>query len=94
MVLVVEVWVNQSPGCECGRADPTTYQLWGGISVEVIPHSPSLSSPPAAREAVYRIMSLGGLALPPTSCSTQESQPCASARQHGGAGGSGRPTPK
>ena len=24
---VMEVWVNQPPGCECGRPDPTTHLM-------------------------------------------------------------------
>ena len=60
---------------EFGRADPNTIPiLLGGTSVEVIA-TPCLS-PQAVRKAVYRVMSSEELALPFTSCSTQEKGPC------------------
>lgn len=72
------------------RADPTTCLSWTGIGSEIIPQTPYSSSSSAVWKAAHRVMSMRELALPLTSCSTGESQSCASLRKHSRAGPSGR----
>lgn len=65
LTLAVGVWVSQSLGQECGRADAATHLPWGDTGSEVATSSSRESGP----------QSPGKLTLPPTSCSTWEKCP-------------------
>lgn len=102
LMLVARIWMSRPGGHKCGRVEPhmhePTHLPWGDIGAEVMPHShPNPSPPPAVRNAAHGAMSSGGLALPFTSCSIQESRPCTSPGQHdraGPEGDAGESTPR
>lgn len=77
---------------ECGRGDPTTYLLGGGLGIGVIPSAANLSTPEAVRRTGLGIMKADDLALPFPSCSTQETGPCTSPGQYTRAGADSKGT--
>lgn len=93
--------MSPTRGQECGRADSTTFLLWGGMCMGVmrsLPAPPPSLATSSSWENCPQSHELGKLFRPLTSCSTGESRPCTSPGQHSrsdhGVRGTGEPAPR